>query len=165
VSPLTFPGALLAAGALHAAAAAGEQLTPSPSPAACVCEFLKSFPLLIPKETAAQGGTQVRSAADASERGDRRQVRDHSYLRSSVDPTLPSPLPCYGPLTPEVIGGSTVGNTTVGGTEIVRTRADIALNIGDRLEAEQVRICLLLTAFVLVLLVDTTAQHLRYLQL
>ena len=23
----------------------------------------------------------------------------HSYLRTSVDPAFPSPLPCYGPLT------------------------------------------------------------------
>jgi len=31
--------------------------------------------------------------------GNRDQVRKHYHLWSAVDPTLPSPLPCYGPLT------------------------------------------------------------------
>jgi len=47
------------------------------------------FLLLTPK-----GRSEAEIGVDAAF-----QVREHSYLWSSVDPTLPYPLPCYGPLT------------------------------------------------------------------
>ena len=47
------------------------------------------FLLLTPK-----GRSEAEIGVDAAF-----QVREHSYLWSSVDPTLPYPLPCYGLLT------------------------------------------------------------------
>ena len=54
---------------------------------------------LLPRPRRSHGGEPARSTAADERAHELAKVRELAHLWSSVDPTLPSPLSCYGPLT------------------------------------------------------------------
>jgi len=70
------------------------------------------------------------------------KVRDHSHLWRAVDPTLASPLPCYGPLMCADCSAKDAAGMTAADLAMACGHLDLAGALAKRMRA-QVHLCLL----------------------